>query len=168
MFILPVVVVAVASIRSLAAYGGVMRCVWYKVSMVTMVVAMVPIVSVRVMPSHPCVMGVRGAAVLVVRRPAAAEALAHGEFGCQLSDGLSLVQYGLFLLDKALPEMEDGGFGLLTRPPPASRRYTLMPCSARPCCPCAWTRCREAGRVCIHGNGGANKAWVGSIVIVRP
>lgn len=134
--------------------------------MVTMLVAIVPVVGVRVMIGHPCVMGVRGCAVVVVVRPS--EALAQGELGRQLSDGLPLVQNGLFLLDKTLPEVEDGGFGFFARPPPASRRCTLMAWSARPCCPYAWTRSREAGRVGIYGNRGANKAWVCSVVIVRP
>lgn len=126
--------------------------------MVTLLVAIVPVVGVRVMTGHPCVM--------VVVWPS--KALAQGELSRQLPDGLPLVQDGLFLLDKALPEVEDGGFGFFARPPPASRRCTLMAWSAGPCCPYAWTRCREAGRVCIYGNRGANKAWVGSVVIVRP
>ena len=136
--------------------------------MVTLLVAIVPVVRVRVMTSHPSVTAARRrAVVLVVRRHAPSEALAQGELGRQLSDGLPLVQDGLFLLDQALPEVEDGGFGLFARPPPASRRCTLMAWSAGPRCSYAWTPRREAGRVCVQGDRGADKAWVGSEVIVR-
>lgn len=170
MFILPLVVAVVASISSFPPLRGVVGCVWYEVavSMVTLAVAIVPVVSVCVMTGHPRVIGVRGGAVvLVMRHRTPPEALAQGELGRQLSNGLPLVQDGLFLLDEALPEMEDGGFGFFACPPPASRRCTLMSWSALTCCPYAWCCRREASRVCIHRNRCAYKAWVGSVVIVR-
>lgn len=170
MFILPLVVAAVASIRSFPHFRGVVGCVWYEVavSMVTLMVAIVPVVSVCVVTGHPCVIGVReGATVLVVWRCTPSEALTQGELGRQLPDGLPLVQDGLFLLDEALPEMEDGGFGFFACPPPASRRCTLMSGSSRTCWPSAWSCCIVAGRVCIHRNRSAYKAWVGSVIIVR-
>lgn len=95
--------------------------------MVTLLVAMVPLVCVQVMAGPLCMMGVQvGAVVVVVRRHSAAEALTQSQLGRQLPNGLPLVQDGLSLLHQALPQVEDSGFGLLARPPPASRRCTLM------------------------------------------
>lgn len=94
--------------------------------------------------------------MLVMRRRALPETLAHHQLGRQLPDGLPLVQDRLLLLDEALPEVKNGGFGLFARPPPASRRCILMPRAAgtpRPCC-------RRAGRVCIYRDRVANKARV--------
>lgn len=168
-FILPLVVDAVPPVGSLPPHGAVVRRVWYEVSMATLLVAIVPVVGDGVMVGRPGVLGVRGRAVeVVVGRRAASETLAQRELGRQLPDGLPLVQDGLLLLDEALPEVEDGGFCLLTRPPPASRRGTLMTWSAGPRRPYARTPCREAGGVRVHGNRGAYKAWVGSVVIIRP
>lgn len=166
MFILPVVVATVPSVKSLPSHRGVVWRVWYEVavSMVTLLVAIVPIVSIWVMAGRSSVMQVWR----VVGWSTPSEAFAQSELGRELPNRLSLVQDDLLLLDKALPKVEDGSFGLFARAPPASRRWTLMAWSAGPRCTYAWTWRREAGRVCVHGNRGAHKAWVGSKVIVRP
>lgn len=158
MFILPLVLVAVPSIGVLLPCRGVVWRVWDEiaVSMVTLPVAIEPIVIVRVMTGNFC---------MIMRCQAPAEALAQGELSCQLSDGLPLVQDGLFLLHKALPKVEDGGLGLFTCPPPPSRRCTLM--TSGTCCTYSWTGGREAGGVHLHRKWGTNKAGVGSMIIVR-
>lgn len=134
--------------------------------MVTLLVAVVPVVGVRVMPARPCVIRVGcGAVVLIVRRCALPEALAQRQLGRQLPDGLPLVQDRLLLLDEALPEVKDGGFGLLACPPPASRGSTLVARPVGPPWPYDRTCCWRAGRVCIGRDGVAHKARVAPVLI---
>lgn len=55
---------------------------------------------------------VRGAVMVVIMVPSS-KALTEGQFCRQFPNGLSLIQDGFLLSYKALPQVKDGGFGLI-------------------------------------------------------
>lgn len=103
-----------------------------------------------------CLLGVQGL-WMVVTVSYMSESFTEGKFSCQFSYGLPLVQYSFLLLDQALPQVENCGLGLLTRPPPTSRgrvlSLALMPSPGIATAP----RIREAGRVSVHWHRSADK-----------
>ena len=171
-FTLPLVVVVVCAVTPDRRVVRRLRC---EVAMGTLPGAVMR-PAVRMGGATSSVAGVR-ARCAVVLVGMVTEALAQGQLGGELPDGLPLVQDGLLLLDQALPQVEDGGLGLVRHPPPTGgrrprgaaavvRRPTgpRPPSHARP--PHAWSPHGEAGRVQVHGHGHAHEAGVGSVVVV--
>lgn len=118
--------------------------------------------------------------IIVVTTCTSAKTLAEGEFGRQLPDGLPLVKNGLFLPHKALTQVEDSCFGLIRNT--VAHHWPVMSIamsvtmaitmSISVAVPMA-TRAvavpwREARRVCVCRNWGADKFWVGTKVVLQP
>lgn len=102
--------------------------------------------------------------VMVVRAMVTTEALAQGELGGQLPDGLSLVQDGLLLPHEALAQVQDGGFGLIRHhASPAAAIVTIsVAVTGRSMGHTGWG---IAAGVCFWGDWGANKFGANAIVI---
>lgn len=130
--------------------------------------AVLPVVVVAVAVVMIVMMGIVMVVVVVVMVISAmvttTEALAQGELGGQLPDGLPLVQDGLLLPHKALAQVQDGGFGLFGHhASPATAVVTI--CVAVTARSMGHTGWRIAAGVCFWGNWGANKFRANAIVI---
>ena len=89
------------------------------------------------------------------------EALAQGELGGELPDGLPLVQDGLLLPHKALTQVQDGGFGLVGHH--ASPVTAIVASSGWSMGHSGW---RKAAGVCIWGDWSADKFGANAIIIL--
>lgn len=102
--------------------------------------------------------------VVMANTVVAAKALAQRQLGSQLSDGLSLVQYCLFLPHKTFTQVQDGRFGLVRHhaPPGAGIWATAVTIGG-------WsmghTGRRIAARVCLWRYRSANEFGANAIVV---
>lgn len=128
-----------------------------------MVAAVLPVVVIMVVVMMGIVMVVV-VVVMVANAVVTTEALAQGELGGQLSDGLPLVQDGLLLPHEALAQVQDGGFGLVGhQASPVSAVVTVsVAVTARSVGHTGW---RIAAGVCFWGNWSANKFGANAIVM---
>lgn len=127
--------------------------------------AVMPVVVVRVAVVVVVAMGVVMIVVpilvvVVAGAVMATEALAQGELGGQLPDGLPLVQDGLLLPHKALAQVQDGGFGLVGHH--GSPAAAIVAVAAGSMGHTGWG---VAAGVCFRGNRSANKLGADAVVI---
>lgn len=130
---------------------------------VVMVVMVVVAVSVMVAVVMVVVMSIV-VVVVMANTVVTAKALAQRQLGSQLSDGLSLVQYCLFLPHKTFTQVQDGRFGLVRHhaPPGAGIWATAVTIGG-------WsmghTGRRIAARVCLWRYRSANEFGANAIVV---
>ena len=126
------------------------------------VIVMVAVMMILMMGIMMVVMVV--VVVMVIGAMVTTKALAQGELGGELPDGLPLVQDGLLLPHKALAKVQDGGFGLIGHhaSPGAAIVAVSVAVTARCVGDTGWGI--TAG-VCFWGNWGANKFRAYAIVI---
>lgn len=122
------------------------------------VVVIMVIVMMRIMM---VVVAIFVVVVMVATIMVTTEALAQGELGGELSDGLPLVQDGLLLPHKALTQVQDGGFGLVGHH--ASPVTAILAISGWSMGHSGW---RKAAGVCIWGDRSADKFGANAIIIL--
>lgn len=90
-------------------------------------------------------------------------ALAQGELGGQLPDGLPLVQDGLLLPDQALAEVQDSGFGLVRHKAASAAATAVLAIGSRG----GWNaRWGEATRVGVRRDGRAHELGANAILVL--
>lgn len=157
------VVVVVAVVRRGPVVRG--RVVAVVLPMVVVMVIVVPVAVVVIMVVIVVVVMVVVVVVVVVSvAMVTTEALAQGQLGGQLSDGLALVQDGLLLPHQALPQVQDGGFGLVGHhaAPAGAAVPVSVGVAARSMGHRGW---RVAARVCLRGDRSADKFGAHAVVM---